>query len=58
MNALQLSQPTMLSTIKKKYKELARMLHPDKCQLRGANEAFVKIGKAYDRLIQLYPTSD
>jgi len=57
-DCFQLSQPTMLSTIKKKYKELARMLHPDKCKLDGAKEAFIKIGEAYDRLIQLYPSSD
>jgi len=57
-DCFQLSQPTMLSTIKKKYKELARMLHPDKCNLDGAKEAFIKIGEAYERLIQLYPIGD
>lgn len=34
------------------------MLHPDKCKLNGSNEAFVKISEAYERLIQLYPSSD
>lgn len=50
----QLSPPTTLTLIKKKYKELARMLHPDKCNLEGAKEAFQKIKIAYDRLSQIH----
>ena len=36
--------------IKKSYMELAKILHPDKCQAPGAKEAFQKLSKAYRAL--------
>jgi len=34
-------------TIKKAYRKAALLLHPDKCQLAGANEAFQKVSTAF-----------
>jgi len=36
--------------IKKNYYTLAKMLHPDKCQLDGAAEAMSQVSQAYDTL--------
>lgn len=36
--------------LKKNYYTLARMLHPDKCQLPGADEAMTSVSQAYDTL--------
>lgn len=36
--------------MKKNYYTLARMLHPDKCQLPGAEEAMTSVSQAYDTL--------
>lgn len=36
--------------LKKNYYTLARMLHPDKCQLDGAEDAMTKVSQAYDTL--------
>ena len=37
--------------IKKAYQKMALLLHPDKCQEDGAEEAFKKIGEAYSKLL-------
>lgn len=37
-------------TLKKNYYTLARMLHPDKCQLDGAEDAMTAVSQAYDTL--------
>ena len=37
--------------IKKAYRKMALLLHPDKCQEDGAEEAFKKIGEAYSKLL-------
>lgn len=36
--------------MKKNYYALARMLHPDKCQLDGAKDAMTSVSQAYDTL--------
>ncbi|PXF45756.1 Hsp70-Hsp90 organizing protein 1 [Gracilariopsis chorda] len=36
--------------MKKNYYTLARMLHPDKCQLPGAEDAMTSVSQAYDTL--------
>eukprot|EP00177_Eucheuma_denticulatum_P004473 GFKZ01008134.1.p1 GENE.GFKZ01008134.1~~GFKZ01008134.1.p1 ORF type:complete len:354 (+),score=74.21 GFKZ01008134.1:536-1597(+) len=36
--------------LKKNYYTLARMLHPDKCQLDGAEDAMTSVSQAYDTL--------
>lgn len=38
------------SQMKKNYYALARMLHPDKCQLEGADNAMTSVSQAYDTL--------
>ena len=37
--------------IKKAYRKMALLLHPDKCQENGAAEAFKKVGEAYSKLL-------
>ena len=51
--------------IKKAYRKMALLLHPDKCQENGAAEAFKKVGEAYSKLLDgqssgptLKPTSE
>ena len=36
--------------VTKAYRELAKLLHPDKCSAPGAKEAFQKLNKAYGAL--------
>jgi curved DNA-binding protein CbpA len=38
------------AAVKDRYKELARLLHPDKCQVPQATEAFQKVARAYQNL--------
>lgn len=47
---LQVSRDCNEITLKKKYRELALKLHPDKCQAPGATEAFKALGNAYSVL--------
>jgi curved DNA-binding protein CbpA len=53
-----LSQPQLhvgasLSQVKKSYRQMAIALHPDKCRLEGAAEAFQRVGTAYANLSKL-----
>ncbi|CAD5218819.1 unnamed protein product [Bursaphelenchus okinawaensis] len=47
---LQVSRDVTEVVLKKKYRELALKLHPDKCQAPGATEAFKALGNAYSVL--------
>ena len=38
------------AAIRKRYRELAIRLHPDKCKLPGASEAFHRLVKAYQQI--------
>jgi len=40
-------------SIKKKYKKLAMMFHPDKCKLQGAKAAFQRLHHAYSNLSKI-----
>ena len=44
-------------TVKRAFKAAARLLHPDKCKLPGAEAAFKRIHEAYDVLISTASTS-
>jgi tetratricopeptide (TPR) repeat protein len=47
---LHVSPDSSPAEMKKNYHLLARMLHPDKCQLQGASEAMSQVSLAYDTL--------
>jgi DnaJ-domain-containing protein 1 len=36
--------------VKQAYRELAKVLHPDKCKAPGAKDAFQKLSKAYQNI--------
>ena len=47
----QLPEGAGRAQVKERYKDLARRLHPDKCQLAAATEAFQKVSRAYNNLL-------
>lgn len=47
---LHVSPDASNASLKKNYYALARMLHPDKCQLPGAEDAMTSVSLAYDTL--------
>lgn len=47
---LHVSTDATSAEMKKNYYTLARMLHPDRCQLDGAGDAMTSISQAYDTL--------
>jgi len=47
---LKLHVGATLSQVRKSYRQLAMGLHPDKCKLEGANEAFQRLNLAYKNL--------
>ncbi|CAN8072297.1 unnamed protein product [Agarophyton chilense] len=47
---LHVSTEANSAKMKKNYYTLARMLHPDKCQLPGADDAMTSVSQAYDTL--------
>jgi DnaJ-class molecular chaperone len=46
-----------LAAIRRSYKQLAVALHPDKCSLEHAAEAFQRLHKAYTNLSKAGPCS-
>lgn len=50
---LQVKTGECSAVIKKKFKELARMFHPDKCKIEGAKEAFQRLSRAYGNLLRI-----
>lgn len=47
---LHVSTEASSTVMKKNYYTLARMLHPDKCQLAGGEDAMTSVSQAYDTL--------
>lgn len=47
---LQIPESSSLDSINKARKELSRLVHPDRCKLPGAQEAFVKITESASAL--------
>lgn len=47
---LHISTDASSPQMKKNYYALARMLHPDRCQLEGAGDAMTSVSQAYDTL--------
>lgn len=45
--------PVPLKQVKARYKELAKLYHPDVCKDRGAEDKFKLINNAYQQLIKL-----
>lgn len=52
LDCLQVKAGVDALTIKRKYKELAVALHPDKCKEEGATDAFQRLVKAYQNLLK------
>jgi tetratricopeptide (TPR) repeat protein len=50
---LHVSPDASAAQMKKNYHTLARMLHPDKCQLPGASESMTQVSLAYDTLTNI-----
>lgn len=50
---LHVSTDATNADMKKHYYTLARMLHPDKCQLEGADDAMTTVSTAYDTLTNM-----
>lgn len=51
-DCLQVKAGSDAPSIKRKYKELAVALHPDKCKEEGATDAFQRLVKAYQNLLK------
>lgn len=49
---LQLHIGANSAQVRKSYRQLAMALHPDKCKLEGAADAFQKVNAAYNRLLK------
>lgn len=47
---VQLHPGASMAAVRKSYRALAVALHPDKCKLEGAADAFQRINKAYNSL--------
>ncbi|KAF5843906.1 hypothetical protein DUNSADRAFT_28 [Dunaliella salina] len=47
---LKLTPGTSVEQVRQRFKCIALALHPDKCSLPGAKEAFQRLSDAYDRL--------
>lgn len=49
---LQLQPGATGAAVRRRYRELAVTLHPDKCRSEGASEAFQRLVRAYQSLLQ------
>eukprot|EP00798_Chlamydomonas_sp_ICE-L_P025856 gene25856-11528_t len=47
---LKLHVGSSMAQVKKTYRQLAMALHPDKCKVEGASEAFQRVNQAYNKL--------
>ncbi|KAK9819504.1 hypothetical protein WJX74_000687 [Apatococcus lobatus] len=50
---LQLPPKANTAAVRQKYKELAVVLHPDRCKVPGATEAFQRLVEAYQSILQV-----
>lgn len=50
---LQLKPGCSSAALKKRYRELAVRLHPDKCKVEGASDAFQRAHTAYQELLKV-----
>ena len=52
MVCVQLPAGAGAAVIRKKYKEMAVALHPDKCKVEGASDAFRRLVQAQQNLLK------
>lgn len=49
---MQVEVNSSAALLRKRYREMAIVLHPDKCKTEGASEAFQKLVSAYKNLLK------
>lgn len=54
-HVLGLVQTATLSDVKKRYRQLALIHHPDKSPSKGAHQRFIKLQEAYETLLKIAP---
>lgn len=53
--ALQVGDSASTAEVRRAYRRLCMLVHPDKCTANGAKEAFQKLTAAYSNLIKEAP---